>query len=404
MGYVWCVDGQGVQLRVDYLSGRGEELHGEIAVTLRGNHLHMARFNLSSSTARGTLRKALEEQTEGLDIPWKKLVEQFCVAVLRREREGSPTQHTSQTQRKPISYLVDRLVMRNKTNSLFAPGGSGKGMLCVGLCCAVAARRGLGELSVMPATPFYFDWEDDFDTFQERLNVIANGMRVPVPSIAYRRMRGLLSDRINEMARALSDEGADFAIVDSFSAAGGTVSERTSWDTIAHRLFDAIDQVPNVTWLIIDHVTGGDRKDPSGKAFGSIQKMNRVRNSWEMRSEEEPGSGIVHMRLFDAKWNHRGKQKPFGIRMEFAGESVTFEGEDPAQAGAAAETTADRMGIELAKGPLSTGMLAVALEVKESTIRGELIRSRDRFERDERGFIRLKPAADETPMSGDLPW
>lgn len=405
MGYVWEVDEHGVCLRVDYLSGRGDELHGEIAVTLRGKHLHLARFNLSSSASRSTLEKALVAQTEGLEIPWKRLVEQFCVAVLRKEREGEPTRYAARSERRRLVYLVDNLVIKGKTNMLFAPGGSGKGYLCVGVCCAVASHRAIADLSVMEAKPFYFDWEDDFETFEDRLNIVARGFDVDVPCIPYRRMRGLLSDRINEMARAISDEGSDFVIVDSFSAAGGTVSERTSWDTVAHRFFDAIDMIPGVTWLIIDHVTGEKLKDPSGKAFGSIQKMNRVRNAWEMRSEQEPGSPTAHLRLFDGKWNHTGRRKPFGICMEFAGDGVTFKGEDPTTNGDL--SLADKMALELDRGPLSTGVLATALKVGSNSIRAEISRNPDRFTRDRRGFVLLK-REDESDVVGDpaepLPW
>jgi hypothetical protein len=406
MGYVWDVPTeQQLQFRADYFSGRAEEIHAEIAVTRMGKHLHLARFNLSSTTSRKTLEKSLVAQTTGLDINWGDLVEGFCVGVLRMERRGEQTRYTQPAERRQLVYLVDHLVLQNKTNMLFAPGGSGKGYLSVAVCCGVAARRGFADLNVMGGVPFYFDWEDDFDTFQDRLNAVANGLGVEVPRIAHRRMRGLAADRINEMARALSDEGANFAVIDSFSAAGGTVSERTGWDTIAHRLFDAIDQVPNMTWFLIDHVTGDKLKDPSGKAYGSIQKMNRVRNAWELRSEQEPGSSIVHMRLFHGKWNHTGRKKPIGIRMEFSGETVSFCAEDPVQSDQeTGANLADRMALELSRGPLSTGVLANALGAKESSIRAEMTRNQERFARDLKGFVMLRPSIDDDEPPEPLPW
>ena len=86
-------------------------------------------------------------------------------------------------------------------------------------------------------------------------------------------MRGLAAERINEMARALSETGCNFAVIDSFSAAGGTTSDRTSWDTIAHRFFDALDQVPNITWLIVDHVVGDKRITPGELPNGSFKTL-----------------------------------------------------------------------------------------------------------------------------------
>lgn len=405
MGYVWSVTEHGVELHADYLSARSEEMHAELTVTRGGKHLHLARFNLTSTTSRASLAKALDKVTEGLDIPWPRLIEQFSVAILRKEREGEPTRYTAAAARRPLFYLIDPLVIKGKTNMLFAPGGSGKGYLCVAICCAVALQRPIGELAFRPAKPFYFDWEDDFETFEDRLNSVARGMGKDVPRIPYRRMRGLVPDRINEMARAMADEGADFGIIDSFSAAGGTTSERTSWDTVAHRLFDALDLIPGVTWEIIDHVSGDKISDPTGKAFGSIQKMNRVRNAWEMRSEQEAGSRTVHMKLFDAKWNHTGKRKPMGLRMEFDADAVTFESQDAAAASSQTGVSVPtKMAVQLAVGPVTTADMAKALKTSEGTIRDAVSKNKDRFRRDEDGLIHLVAADQPAGTYEDPPW
>lgn len=398
MGWLWDVPNTAVRFRVDYLGVRADELYGEIRVTLDDHHLHLARFNLSSTHSRETLVRALSRTTQ--TINWARYVEQFCVGVLERERAGSATQYTSEAPKRRLQYLVDKLIIRNKTNMLFAPGGSGKGFLTVGLCCAVSTRRGLADLCAMEATPFYFDWEDDFETFEDRMNTVARGMNVNVPHVAYRRMRGLAADHINEMARAMSEANATFGVIDSFSAAGGT-TDRTSWDTVAHRLFDALDQIPDTTWLIIDHVSGENLKDPSGKAFGSIQKMNRVRNAWEVRSDQEAGDNLVHMKFFDAKWNHTGKRTAFAIDMEFSAESVVFTGAELERpASRIATSNATRMGIQLAVRPMYTDELAKAIKVSEGTIRVELSRNARRFRRDADGLIHLvREDAEES-----IPW
>jgi hypothetical protein len=407
MGYVWELPDESLTLHADYIGSRSEEVHAELRVLRNGKHLHLARFNLTSSQSRGSLAKSLSEQTSGITSleRWKQLLEQFSVGILQKERAGEPTRYTAAAERRRLTYLVDHLIIKGKTNMLFAPGGSGKGYLCVGLCCAVASRLSLGDLTVMEGRPFYFDWEDDFETFEDRLNRVAFGLGVDVPRMPYRRMRGLATERINEMARALSDEGATLAVIDSFSAAGGTTSERTSWDTVAHRLFDALDMIPNMTWLIIDHVAGDKVGDPAGKAFGSIQKMNRVRNAWEMRSEQEPGAPTVHMKLFDAKWNHTGKRKPMGMRMDFEGDGVMFESEDPSGASQIPGTTTPmRMMIQLAVEPLTTVELAKRCKVQESTIRAEVSRNRERFRRTDDGLIHLVRDDVTEVTRKDLPW
>lgn len=416
MGYTWSVSEHEIQMRADYITARADEVNVELTVTRRGRHLYLARFNTTSATSRGTLVRALDKATDGMRIPWERLVEQFSVAVLRLERQGEQTQYTAKAPRRPVRYLVDSLIIEGKTNSIFGPGGSGKGYLCVGLCCALASRVALGDLSVMEARPVYLDWEDDFETFQERLNRVALGFGVDVPRIPYRRMRGTVPDRINEVARILSDEGATCVFIDSFSAAGGTKSERQGWDEIAHRFFDACNLIPDMTWLLIDHVASDNLKDPVGKAYGSIQKMNRLRNAWELRSDQEPGADIVHIKLFDAKWNHVGRRKPLGVQMHFRHDGgVEFMSEDPvARANKPMVSVATKMGIQLAAKPMDTPELARVLKTSESTIRSVLHRESARFERDEDGLIHIRretmqeqAGEDESGPSGsgeDLPW
>jgi hypothetical protein len=334
LGYIWQLDDPPVEFHVDYLDGRGQMLNGEVSVKWKDSPLAMATMNLSSIRERQELVRYLDEQTPVAEVPWGRLLNRFCVAVLIREREGSPTQYPEETDaREPITYMVDKLAIKGKTNSLFAPGGSGKGFLSVAVCCAVAAKCGLADMTTLPAHPGYLDWEDDFRTFNDRLNSVARGMNVALPRIPYRRMRGLLSNNINKVAQFVDEEGIDFLVVDSFSVAGGTVTANTSWDAIAHRFFDATDLLPNVTWFIVDHVTGdaASNKKLIAKAFGSIQKANRVRNAWGMLNVQEPGSSISHMLFYDGKWNHTGHRAAFGLRMEFSEKDVKFFSETPVE-------------------------------------------------------------------------
>lgn len=296
LGYVWEIADRGVELRADYITYRNSDLYAQVAITINDRPLHTANYNLSMALSRKSMREELERRTRNLELRWSDIIEQFCLGVIGAERQGQPTQYTSATSKRLTSYIVDYLIIKNKANLLFAPGGSGKGMLCVGLCCAVASKRGLGSLTTQPALPFYFDWEDDFETFNDRLNAVARGMGVEVPSLPYRRMRGLVSDRINEMARAIAEAGATFGVIDSFSAAGGTVSDRgASWDAIAHRLFDALDMVPDVTWLIIDHVTGDKLDAPAGKAYGCYSADTEVltRRGWVTHAELRIGEPVL---------------------------------------------------------------------------------------------------------------
>jgi hypothetical protein len=120
-----------------------------------------------------------------------------------------------------------------------------------------------------------------------------------------------------------------------------------------------------------------------------------------MRSDQEAGSTTVHMKLFDAKWNHTGKLKPFGMRMDFDGDAVSFESEDPSSTGGSLEISiATRMGVQLAVGPMDEKRLAGLLHCAEGTIRTALRRNPHRFRRQEDGLIAL--VREDAPE--DLPW
>lgn len=373
MGYLWERP-DGVLLRVDYLGLRNEELTGEIEVQVNGKHLHLARFNLSSTTARGSLVRVLSGRTASR-FNWDQILEQFCVGVIRGERRGEPTQRTFDAPLERTPYLLEHLIQKGKANMLFGPGGAGKGYISVAACVGMTLRRGVGPLTVLPATPFYFDWEDDFATFNGRVKRVCNGLGVAVPDISYRRMHGLLSDRINEMARNLADAGAEFAVIDSVSAAAGQVGERGSWDMLAHRLFDALLLVPNMTWLLIDHIAGdGLGADIAGKAFGSIQKMNRARNAWEMRSQSEPDGQVIHATLFHTKFNHVVRETPIRLTLRFVDDGVTIEkGEVIPTAGQA--TKADTIAAYLSDhGPASVRAIELGTRLTADHIRAELSR------------------------------
>lgn len=407
LGFAWDCPQYNATISVDYISPRDNALHGEVTVTLGTRAIYMSLLNMSDGWRRKLYANALEELTPGQEIPWRQLIDDFCISILKHERRGSAIQYTKKTDRVPVIYGIDYLAIRNTTNSLFAPGGSAKGQMACAMCVAVKEHRGIGDLSVMAMTPLYLDWEDDFEEFQQRINLIANGMEVEPPEIAYVKMRGYVPDRIQEIARYIQDARADFVVIDSFSAAAGTVAQGASWDTIAHRFFDALEMIkaPNITWMIIDHVSGENVKDPKGKAFGSIQKMNRVRNSWEMRTDQEPGSSVAHLKLFDAKWNRTGKRKPLGLRMDFSKDAVVISGEDPAYVSSTVDlTVADKMARELSNGDrLSTGVLALSLGVQPESIRTALRREKERFIRDHEGFISLRQD-DAEEDSRDLPF
>ncbi len=409
LGYEWALPSpHAVSLRVDYLRQRGTEFSGEFEVLAGTRLLHSAVHNLSSTQSRDALIRALTHRRSSVE--WERYVEGFCAAVIRAEREGEPLRYMGQNPITPARYVIDQLVQEGKPNLLFGPGGGGKGYLAVLTCVLVQVGRALSDdLTVQKATPIYFDWEDDAETFNDRVRRVCNGLGVAPVRIAYKRMKGTAADRLNEMARAVSDAGATYAVLDSVSAAAGTVGRGDTWDTLAHRLFDGLDLIPSgvpdkaLTWLLIGHVTGDKAAagEIAGKMFGSIQNMNRARCAWELRSDQEDGGDTVQATLYHAKWNHTGRRRPIGLSMTFEGEAVRFA---RVQAAARAQrpTVADTIEHQMAAlGPQSIRALSLALRKSESHIRAELNRYKeDRFTQAPDGRWDLAQSETET----EIPW
>ncbi len=410
MGYVWDMPEYGVSLRLDYLTPRGRELSGEFEIYYSGKFLLQGIHSLNSTESRDRLTQALSKRTNGV-VPWDRLISVFCAAVLRKEREGESTQYTHDAPIQPTNYLIDRLVQEHKANLLYGPGGGGKGYLAIATCVAVASKHGFGPLTVKPAVPFYFDWEDDFETFNARVKRICAGLNIPVPRIGYRRMRGMAADKINEIARAMADEHATYGVIDSVSACAGSPGKGETWDHIAHRMFDALDRVvdPNdqpMTWLLIGHVTGesaGKTNDVAGKMFGSIQNMNRARCAWEMRSSQEDGSDTVAATLYHGKWNHTGRKAPIGLSFTFDDDIVRIDSGNVTQI---RPNLTEKLADHLAShGKASVRALSLVMRTTEATVRVALNRGKDRFSYDDNGFWSI--AAKEMPEPSEpdeLPW
>ena len=128
-----------IRIRIDRLRNERENLTGEIAVKTTNpgvaQHLHQARFNLTSTTARKTLAKALQER---LDLAWDDMIEQACVMVLTKHREGEPVIRVGNLPpREALKYRVAPILLNNQPSLVYGPGGTGKSYFALYLAVLV---------------------------------------------------------------------------------------------------------------------------------------------------------------------------------------------------------------------------------------------------------------------------
>jgi len=123
-----------VAVRIDRLhENSSNSVVGEIVVKtlLPGvaSHLHQAQLNLTSTSARRTLAKHLEERLPELD--WRAIIEQACVLVLRAYREGEPVVELHDApKREGPRHRVGPILIEGHPNLIFGAGGMGGAVEC----------------------------------------------------------------------------------------------------------------------------------------------------------------------------------------------------------------------------------------------------------------------------------
>jgi hypothetical protein len=401
LGYVYepvDADGEprGIRMRVDYLHRRADEMSAELLVesTLPGvpSHVHQARFNLTSTSARTTMAKHLAGVAPSLtQQAWGLLLEQCCAGVLGAERQGEPFQKVGRMPaRVRPPDLVEGLIQSGRPNAIYGPGGTGKGWIATAIAVGIETGTDVGGLRVQPGRVLYLDWEDDAYTLNDRVVLVANGMGITEPpEIAYRASQGALRNQVQQVARFVMEARITLVIVDSVELAIGTGDGSTSYEDKALGLFGSMRTISACTpwpvaWLLIDHVSDEARRSTSGvnKQIGSVMKGNLSRNAWEVRKDQEIGGPISYLGLYSYKVNHGPNAHPIGIALDFSDpQMVTLHREDvrgnhelskrlPGQ---------ERIKAVLMRGPREVADIATITGLKPGEVRSYLSRYHDKL-------------------------
>jgi len=123
--------------------------------------------------------------------------------------------------------------------------------------------------------------------------------------------------------------------------------------------------------------------------FGSVFKWNRARSLFEVRQCQEPGQDIIELGLYHRKCNEGRLLKPIGLRLEFHNkssevlESVVFNETDIREVPELAKglKLKDRLIALLKEGNMAVAELADATETTAGTVRAELNRHKNIFQR-----------------------
>jgi hypothetical protein len=375
----------GAALWLDHLHESREELSGELTVKLDQRHISRARFNLSSLTARNAQAKYLTD-TGGRMVPWRAVLEEFCLGVLDLHRQGQPVFRLNGQYEHlpPEPEVMPPLLSFKDPTILYGEGGCGKSTLATAAALSIVTGVELipGMPVRLPGRVVVLDWEDKEGAWGRRLHAFARAAGIPTEEVIYQRQQRPLKDSIERVAALCAAEGADLVIVDSVTRAIGSGGEHQSAESGTVQLFEAL-AILDCTTLLIDHVVGAAMGTERAvvRPYGSVVKFNLARSMFEMRREAEPVGGRSEVMLINHKLNNGPKVKSAGLAMVYDESGIRIEkAEITAPEMQASRSLPERMAAVLRTGARTTTEVANELDIKPNAVRA--IVSRDtRFRR-----------------------
>ena len=335
MGYRVWDDAIQTELRLIHIKRRSGEINGQLSITTNiagvkthNGVLHVANFNVMSSSARNTLAKLLQARTpQHPEMDWFDGLEWLCQSVIMAETRGEVI---SEIGHEPITppdqrWAVQPLVLRGRPSLLFGPGGVGKSLIALACALSVAAEREIipGLVPGLTGPVLYLDWETTPGVINDRIQAIAAGHGFKPVNMLYRRCIRPLADDAEELSMIVAERGVVMIVVDSAAYAMGASREYGDANESILRMHDAIRMI-GVTSQIVDHVAKSEARGRGGTAtpYGSAYKTNAARISWEIRKATTVSGMAIN--LYHAKGNDTRDIPPFSINLDWEDTKIVF--------------------------------------------------------------------------------
>lgn len=379
-GTGYTIDFNGFTVDVSMLELSRGEVHAMVSVASESPMLPASitpgRSNLSGNRGRTDLVRYLNARSDA--VAWEDVVEEVCRLVLEAVKEGQPSVRITDVPVQPaeVAFRIAPLVVEGFPNIIFGPGGSGKSLCAILCACAVQGGWNLCDFDVVPGGVYVCDWELDDRTYRRLADQLCTGFGIELPPFHYRQCMGSLADEAESIARYAAREAIDLIIVDSlgFAVGGDKASQETTM-----RMFSAMRtwrrrDGSQITVLAVDHVTNDDTQ--ANRPYGSVYTQNAARSLWRVRSEQEEGSNILELGLFQTKANF-GKQAPIGLKAEFSENAIYVTRADVRQMGAGVKGgLSASMKIKTclveAREPLNKDTIVERTGLKESIVKARL--------------------------------
>lgn len=384
LGYRGLFDADRVLLNLNQLQTSRGDLTGMLAVSVNGVYLFRGRFNASSLTARTSTAKFLRERSPKL--AWVDFLETFCWHVLAMDEEGPEARLLGTIQRREVvETQCGPLFPVNAATIVYGPGETGKSVFAAAVGVSIQSGTPLFDewAPIRQTGVMVLDWEADFEDWNDRVIMLADGLGIEPPAITYRACDHKLSRMVEALSASIERDRIGFIIIDSVAAAQGPSGEGADAGDATNRMFDAVRAL-GVTTLLIDHVKSDDLEGTPGpsKPYGSVYKMNRARSVYELRQEPNPRlKEAPELALIHRKYNAGPRQGAFGLQYVFGTGTILIRPTaiTSPELTVQSMTLAQRMEAALAAEPMLEADLADLLDVQRAAIRKALQRSRGKL-------------------------
>ena len=364
-------------MQIDHLiESSKHEVSGEILIENRlpgtNPHVHQARLNLTSTAARKTLSGYLNTRNDSL--PWLDLLEQACVLVLRKFREGVPAiRLADMPQPEGLEFRLFPFIQERQATLIVGDGDTGKSYLAILMSVLVASNTTYLDMEPEPGNVLYLDYETDEATLWHRVNMVSAGLEIPIPDgVFYRQMSQTVAADFDQINKIVIDHDISLTIVDS--AAPASAEPEKSEFAIAY--FNALRAL-KVSTLTIAHVSKEEREN---RPFGSIFWRNMPRALFRVNAVHDPGASSFTMGIKHTKSNNGRRIKDRAFQIDFTDDDVTFSATSVMDVPELAKGISlnQRLSAALQHGGKTVKELAEILETSESAVRGTLNRGKDK--------------------------
>src|SRR5262249_37370748 len=159
------------------------------------------------------------------------------------------------------------------------------------------------------------DWETSRDTVEERLALLAAGLRVPPPPIIYRRMTRPLVEDAPAPAAGFARRGLGLVIIDSKMFAVGMGGGALPQPGLG--VYTALRLSARGAWLVTNHITNDAAKGGGpARPFGGAFAFNGPRLIWEAKRDPNVTDATAIAFTCRKANNLARRPEPFGLQFE----------------------------------------------------------------------------------------